>query len=412
MLDARIWRLSPLTLGLVITCGAAVQACAGPAPAPRPAAVPCKPCPPRRAPGSQPAAVEARAAASQPAPAKPSIKDLRLGDWQPRSMLKVKQTRVDRPAFSVIDAHNHLGGAKDVAAVVKAMDQAGVKTVVNLDGYWGKYLRRAVARFDRAYPGRFLTFAQVDLRGIDDPDWTRRAVAQLERDFEAGAKGLKIHKSLGLYHRYKKTGKLVPIDDPKLDPIWALCGKYRRPVAIHSSDPAAFFTPLDRHNERWHELNAHPGWLFVGQDYPGRDELLEQRNRVIARHPRTTFVAAHFGNNPEDLETVGQWLDRYPNLFVDIDARISELGRQPYTARRFFIKYQDRILFGTDTFPSKEIYSIYYRFLETEDEYWDCARGHHRQGFWMIYGIHLPRRVLRKVYSQNARRLLRFKAGK
>jgi len=336
------------------------------------------------------------------------IRQLRLRDWQPRSMLQTKTSRIERPAVAVIDAHNHLGRGRDVSALLRVMDRAGVQSVVNLDGMWGDHLRQEVARYDRAHPGRFLTYALIDFKGIHDGGWTRRAVARLEQDFHAGAKGLKLHKSLGLGHR-DAAGKLILVDDARLDPIWALCGKHRRPVAIHTSDPAAFFTPLDRFNERWHELNEHPDWLFHGKDYPGRDELLAQRNRVIQRHPSTTFVAAHFGNNPEDLQTVGAWLDRYPNLYVDIDARISELGRQPYSARRFLIKYQDRILFGTDTFPrTPDIYRVYYRFLETDDEYWDCAAGHHRQGFWMIYGIHLPRAVLDKIYHTNARKVLAF----
>jgi predicted TIM-barrel fold metal-dependent hydrolase len=326
-------------------------------------------------------------------------------------MLKTKVTKVEKPAFPVIDVHNHLRRAADptaVGAIVREMDAAGVETVVNLDGGWGERLRRNLALFDRSYPGRFLTYALIDFEGIDDAGWSERAARQLEEDFRAGAKGLKLHKSLGLGVRYKSTGKLLPIDDPKLDPLWALCGKHRRPVEIHTSDPAAFFTPLDRFNERWHELNEHPDWLFHGKDYPKREELHAQRNRVIERHPETTFIGAHFGNNPEDLETVGKWLERYPNFYIDIDARISELGRQPYSARKFIIKYQDRILFGTDTFPKLDIYQVYYRFLETDDEYWDCASGHHRQGFWMIYGIFLPREVLEKVYNGNARKLLAF----
>jgi predicted TIM-barrel fold metal-dependent hydrolase len=177
-------------------------------------------------------------------------------------------------------------------------------------------------------------------------------------------------------------------------------------VEVHVSDPAAFFTPLDRFNERWHELNQHPEWLFYDSKFPRREEILEQFRRAIERHPRTKFIGAHMGNNAEDLSAVGEWLDRYPNFHVDFDARISELGRQPYTARRFFLKYQDRILFGTDTFPSVEAYRAYYRFLETDDEYWDPEKSHHRQGFWMIYGIYLPREVLEKVYYKNAERLL------
>ncbi len=203
----------------------------------------------------------------------------------------------------------------------------------------------------------------------------------------------------------------MPVDDPKLDPIWNACGRHGRPVEIHVADPAAFFTPLDRFNERWHELNDHPGWLFYGDGFPPREAILEQLRRAIERHPETTFIGAHMGNNAEDLQSVGDWLDRYPNYYVDFDARINELGRQPYTARRFFIKYQDRIMFGTDTFPSPEAYRLYYRFFETDDEYWDTAKSHQRQGFWMVYGIYLPKEVLEKIYYKNAEKVLCMKLG-
>jgi predicted TIM-barrel fold metal-dependent hydrolase len=196
------------------------------------------------------------------------------------------------------------------------------------------------------------------------------------------------------------------VDDPKLDPIWAMCAKHRRPVMIHTADPVAFFTPLDRFNERWHELNEHPGWLFHGKDYPSYKELIAQLKSVIKRHPKTTFIGAHVASQSEDLRTVGQWLDELPNFYVDINARINELGRQPYTARRFLIKYQDRVLFGTDTRPSPEMYRLYYRFLETDDEHWDTALSHHRQGFWMVYSVFLPREVLQKLYHRNAERVL------
>lgn len=175
---------------------------------------------------------------------------------------------------------------------------------------------------------------------------------------------------------------------------------------IHTADPGAFFTPLDTKNERWHELNDNPNWLFHGKDYPARAELHAQRLRVIARHPGTTFLCAHLANDGEDLATVEGWLDRHPNLYVDIDARISELGRQPYSARRFLTKYQDRVLFGTDTTPNRDAYRMYFRFLETDDEYFDPAGGHHRQGLWMIYGVFLPDEVLAKLYNGNARKLL------
>ena len=226
-----------------------------------------------------------------------------------------------------------------------------------------------------------------------------------------GAKGLKFHKSLGLGYRYKDGKYLMP-DDAKMDPIYETCGKYHRPIMIHTADPAAFFTPLDKDNERWHELNQHPDWLFYGKDYPKREELLDAFIHAVAKHPRTTFIGAHFGNNAEDVAKVAQWLDKYPNLVIDIDARISELGRQPYTARKFLIKYQDRVMFGTDTTCRREAYRIYYRFLETDDEYFDCAASHHLQGFWMIYGVFLPKDVLEKIYCKNAERLLYFGDGK
>ncbi|MBN2131201.1 MAG: amidohydrolase family protein [Sedimentisphaerales bacterium] len=338
------------------------------------------------------------------------IRELKLRDWQPRSMLKTKQTKVEKPAYPVFDVHNHLGGGKDfltperVQRYLAEMDAAGVRTVVNLDGRWGTRLKETLAALDEAHPGRFLTFALLDFHGIDEEDWGRREAQRLEESFRAGAKGLKFHKSLGLSYRYQ-NGKLMPVDDPKLDPVWEMCAKYNRPVMIHTADPAAFFTPLDRFNERWHELNAHPNWLFHGEQFPSRDELLAQRNRAIARHPNTKFICAHFANNPEDVATVATWLDSYPNMYIDIDARISELGRQPYTARKFFLKYQDRVMFGTDTTPNRQAYWTNYRFLETDDEYFDCLPGHHRQGFWMIYGVFLPKDVLEKLYHKNADRL-------
>lgn len=339
------------------------------------------------------------------------IRDLKLRDWEPKSMLVTKTTILEKPRFPVIDIHNHLGSGRQfltperVQRYLMEMDEAGVRTVVNLDGGWGDRLQETIEVLDKTHPNRFATFALVNFDGIDDDDWSAREASRLAEGFRQGAKGLKIDKRLGLRYRYK-SGKLMPVDDPKLDAIWETCGKHQKPVVIHVSDPAAFFTPLDRFNERWHELNANPNWLFFGDQFPKREDILDQLHRVIERHLKTTFVNTHFGNNAEDLAAVGEKLDKYPNMLVDFDARISELGRAPYSARRFFVKYQDRILFGTDTTPRRDAFRIYYRFLETDDEYFNCAASHHLQGFWMIYGLYLPDEVLEKIYHKNAERVL------
>ena len=285
---------------------------------------------------------------------KGDIKELKVRDWQPRSMLITKVTDVPKPAFPVIDVHNHLGGGKAtltperVKGYLAEMDAAGVRTVVNLDGGWGPRLKETIAALDDAHPGRFLTYALIDFNGIDDPSWSDREAARLRESFEAGAKGLKFHKTLGLGVRYR-DGRLVPVDDPKLDPIWEVCARYKRPVEIHTGDPGAFFTPLDRFSERWHELNEHPEWLFHGKDYPSALRAARPADPGDRPPPEYDVHLRHMANDGEDLAEVGRWLDAYPNMYVNIDARISELGRQPYTARRFFLKYQDRIMFGTDT---------------------------------------------------------------
>jgi len=229
---------------------------------------------------------------------------------------------------------------------------------------------------------------------------------------------VKVLKALGLFVRSNDgKGPLLKIDDPRFDPMWDACGRLGLPVAIHISDPEAFFLPTDRFNERYEELSNHPDWSFHGKDYPSNQQLIDARNRVFAKHKKTTFVTLHVGNNAENLAAVGQNLDRFPNMLVEIGARVGELGRQPRSARKFFDKYQDRILFGTDAVPKgvetpqqifgEQLYEIYYRFLETEDEYFDYAPAAvPPQGRWRIYGLGLPDAILKKVYRDNAARVL------
>ena len=336
--------------------------------------------------------------------------DLKLVEWKPVSQLRVKQTEVVKPKFPVIDIHNHLGTFENAGKYLEEMDKADVVQCVSLDGRskdngWKKQLEVS----GKASKDRFLIFFVPNFEDIDVPDFGKKEAAKLEEAVKSGCRGLKIYKELGLNIK-DKTGKVVPVNDPRLDPIWAKCGELGIPVLIHVSDPVAFFTPIDKYNERYDELASHPDWSFADTSkYPSKDEILRQRNDVIARHPNTIFIGAHVANYPEDLGRVAMWLDTYPNLYADISARISDIGRQPYTARKFLIKYQDRILFGTDTSPNADAYRIYYRFLETDDEYFDPAGGHHIQGRWMIYGVYLPDEVLEKIYNRNALKILKLK---
>lgn len=328
--------------------------------------------------------------------------ELKLTDWRPKSQLVVKETKILKPKFPVIDIHNHLRNLDNAEKYLEEMDKAGVWKCIGLDGRSaGDFYKEHLRVSHGISKERFIIFFRPDFSKIDEPNFGHNEAKKLEEAVKMGCRGMKISKTLGLGAR-DKSGKLVAVDDSRIDPIWAKCGELGIPVMIHISDPKAFFTPLDSFNERYDELIAHPSWLFYGDKFPRKEELLAQRNRVFARHPNTIFIGAHVGTLPEELHTVGMWLDCYPNFYVDIDARISELGRQPYTARKFLIKYQDRVLFGTDTPPNAEAYRIYYRFLETDDEYFDPTGGHHLQGRWMIYGVHLPDEVLEKIYNKNA----------
>jgi predicted TIM-barrel fold metal-dependent hydrolase len=360
---------------------------------------------------------------------------LALSEFMPTSMLQVHASRVERARFPVIDFHTHisisassksgvalaserkfLGTTEELLAV---MDRKNIRAMVNLTGGYGQGLSKAIAKYDRTLPGRFYTFTEPCYERWKEPDYPQVQAQAIEQAYRQGAQGLKILKTLGLYLRENITsGELVKVDDPRFDPMWDACGQLNLPVAIHVSDPLAFFTPTDRFNERYEELNNHPDWSFYDRDFPSNAALLEARNRVMARHPKTQFVVLHVGNFAENLANVAENLDRFPNMSVDIAARIGELGRQPRNARRFFETYQDRILFGTDATPhgdefpqqvfNDQLYEIYYRFLETDDEYFDYAPAKiPPQGRWRIYGVDLPETILRKVYFENAARQLK-----
>jgi hypothetical protein len=345
------------------------------------------------------------------------LRDLRLRDYLPRPMLRRALHDVPRAAFPVVDAHNHLGRwlvedwPVDVGELVSLMDAANVRAVVNLDGMWEDELSANLERYDLAHPGRFATFCQLDWATTGEPGFGERLARQLAGSLDRGAKGLKVWKALGLRIR-DDLGDLLMPDDQRLDPVWEVAAERGCPVLIHVGDPLAFFQPLDRRNERLEELLENPDWWFGDPAvFPPFERIIDSFERLVARHHRTTFIGAHVACYAEDLDRVDRMLSSYPNLYADVAARIAELGRKPRRTRELIMKHPDRILFGTDLAPpSQEIYSIHFRFLETEDEHFpydpEDPDEPPSQGRWTISGIGLPAEVLEKVYSGNAVRLI------
>lgn len=340
-----------------------------------------------------------------------------------RSQLKVASTPVLRAAFPVVDVHTHFfvkgkHNAELLRDYVSMMDRNQIAVCVSLDGTLFKRLDEHCDFLWTEYRDRFVVFANLDFRGdgsADEPaswscnqsDFVRNTVEGLRTARDRGLiSGLKFFKDFGLKYR-NSDGSIIAIDDPRWDPIWLVCGELGLPVIMHTADPGAFFEPITPANERYYELQVHPDWSFAAPEFPTRSQLHEARNRVFERHPKTTFIAAHFGNDAEDLMELGNWLDRYPNLVVEFASRLNELGRQPYSARRFFDRYQDRILFGTDgPWPESRL-GIYWRFLETLDEYFDYSEKQPPpQGNWRIYGLGLDPKILEKIYHLNAIRII------
>lgn len=339
-----------------------------------------------------------------------------LVDYRPVTRLVVPHTEIRAPRFRTIDAHNHLGRefggnwiARPVRELLDMLDEVHVDMLVDLDGGWGEaILERHLDHFKAAAPERFQVFGGVDwsqwpAQGDGFGEWAAR---RLEAQARRGAQGLKVWKSLGLTAR-DQHGTLVPVNDPRLDALWATAGQLHLPVIMHVADPVAFFEPVDGTNERFEALAQHPDWARWRRGVPAFNVLIEQFADLVLRHPSTTFIGAHVGCYAENLGWVSRLLERAPNLTVDISARVAELGRQPHAARRFCLQHADRILFGVDEIPRTDIYRLYYRFLESEDDYFDYdPEGRPLNGRWKVYGLNLPDDVLRAVYYENARRVL------
>jgi uncharacterized protein len=325
-------------------------------------------------------------------------------NYNPPSTLVVPGKPVTRAKFPFIDVHNHQFGMPDMdlGKLITEMDKLNMKVMVNLSGQSGTSITKSVANIKNNHPKRFIVFANVDFRGVGGEGWGEKAAKQLEEDVKNGANGLKIYKSLGFSAR-DINGKRVTVDDPRLDPVWKKAGELKIPVLIHTADPKSFWEPMDSINERWLELATHPNRKRGPNDPAPWDTLIAEQHRMFRRHPGTTFIAAHFGWFPNDLARLSQLLDALPNVVVEFGAVIAELGRQPRMAKQFFTKYQDRILFGKDSWVPEE-YATYFRVLETEDEYFPYHKKYH--AFWAMYGMGLPDAILKKIYYKNALRII------
>jgi len=325
-------------------------------------------------------------------------------EYDPISTLKVSETSVTRARFPFIDVHNHqfTMPIQDLDQLVHEMDELNMAVMVNLSGFRGKYLEWSLENVQQNYPNRFAIFLNIDFEKLDDPDWPEATLKIMEKAVKQGVKGLKVYKSLGLTDT-DSDGNRIAVDDARLDPIWAKCGALGIPVLIHSGEPSAFWQPKDRHNERWLELKQYPNRYRSPDRYPGFEEIIAEQHRLFRKHPGTIFINAHLGWLGNDLDRLGKLLDETPNVYTELGAVLAELGRQPRTARQWMIKYQDRVMMGKDAYNQQE-YHTYFRVLETDDEYFDYYRKRHAH--WKIYGLNLPDSVLRKVYYQNALKII------
>lgn len=327
-----------------------------------------------------------------------------IEEYQPKSTLVTKEHKIERAKFPFIDIHSHHWNptAEEVDRLVREMDTINLRIMVNLSGGTGEQLRQTVATMKGRHPDRFVVFANLSYDDINTPGYGKRAAERLEQDVKNGAQGLKIFKNFGMDLKYA-NGQRVHVDDPEFDLVWDKCAELGLPVLIHIAEPSPFFDPWDYHNERWLELKQFPQRARPPEKYPPFETLIAERNHLFAKHPKTNFIAAHLAFHGNDLERLGKTLDSLPNMYVDIAAVLAELGRQPYSAHDFLVKYQDRVLMGKDIYDVNE-YKWYFRSLETRDEYFEYYRARH--AFWRIYGFQVPDEVLKKVYYKNALKLV------
>lgn len=326
--------------------------------------------------------------------------------YDPKSTLVVPEHEITRAKFPFIDLHGHQWEmpTQDLSKLVAQMDEMNMAVMINLSGRNGDFLKRSITNVRKKHANRFIVFANIDWRGIGSEGWTERAVKQLETDVANGAGGLKIYERLGTNIK-DINGNRVTVDDPRIDKIWAKCGELNIPVLIHTAGPIAFWSPLDEHNERWLELVTHPRRKRTNDKPAPFYTLIEEQHRMFQKHPNTTFIAAHFNWHANNLTQLGKYLEEIPNMYVEFGAVIYEFGRQPRNALKFFSQYQDRILFGKDSWVPEE-YKTYFRVLESDDEYFPYHKKYH--AFWAMYGMDLPDDILKKVYYKNALKIFPY----
>ena len=324
--------------------------------------------------------------------------------YNPVSTLVVPEHKITRAKFPFIDVHNHQFrmGTMDLDTLIMEMEKLNMQVMVNLSGRGGEELVKMVENIKAHEPKRFIVFTNINFNGVGEKDWAEKAVKQLEADVKNGANGLKIYKSLGLTSK-DIDGKRIAVDDSRLDPIWKKAGELKIPVLIHTADPKSFWDEMDEKNERWLELATRPGRKRGPNDPVPFEKLIEEQHNMFKAHPGTTFINAHFGWYPNNLQYLGTLLDQMPNMMIEFGAIIAELGRQPRAAKQFFEKYQNRIMFGKDSWVPEE-YTTYFRVLETEDEYFPYHKKYH--AFWRMYGMGLPDAILKKIYYKNALRII------
>jgi predicted TIM-barrel fold metal-dependent hydrolase len=334
-------------------------------------------------------------------------KSMDFESYDPPSTLVVPEHKITRAKFPFIDVHNHQWSMtrNDLDGIVKEMDKMNMAIMINLSGRGrgsAEHLETCLENVKEFYPKRFIVFTNIDFSAIDEPEWQARMLRQLEDDVKKGANGLKIYKSLGMHNKDSK-GKRIRIDDPRIDAIWDKCGALGIPVLIHSADPKQFWQPMDEKNERWLELKTHPERQRSDTDPAPWQQIIDEQHRVFRKHPKTKFISAHLAWYANDLKKLGQLMDELPNLYTEIGAVIAELGRQPRAAREFLTKYQDRVMFGKDSWVPEE-YTTYFRVLETADDYFPYHKRYH--AFWRMYGLDLPDDVLKKIYYKNALKVI------